>query len=519
MVRELFTNAKNIRALSRKKKLFLNTFFSLFYQLTSILCGFILPRFFLEYFGSSVNGLVASVSQFLGFITLAECGVGAVVQSTLYRPLAQKNELEISKIIIAAERFFRKIAFILLGYTFILMIGYPLFVKESFGYLYTALLIAVISIKSFAQYFLGISYKLLFNADQLGFIQYIIHALVLIANTVACVFLMKNGLSIHVVKLTTSVLFLVQPFLMAVLAKKMYKIDRGIELTENPIKQKWNGLTQHIAAVVLGNTDIVLLTAFSTLENVSIYSVYHLVVNGVKQIVVSLTNGAESMLGNMLAKKEYSKLNASFSGFEWFIHLTVTIVFLSTAFLIVPFVTVYTKDVSDANYIVPIFAYLITISQGLICLQIPYKVMVLAAGHYKETQWSSIIEAVINVVVSIVLIFPLGLNGVALGTIAAIGYRLIYLTCYLSKNILRRSISFFLKRIIVDIVCVSLSWLVFSSLRNCFVLKEVTWLSWICLGVKIVVVCAFVTLIVNLIFSYKEMGQFLRARKNKLRKI
>ena len=95
------------------------------------------------------------------------------------------------------------------------------------------------------------------------------------------------------------------PVLLSVIAKRKYKIDHKIELTGEPIKQKWNGLAQHIATVVLGNTDTVVLTFLSTLENVSVYAVYHLVVNGVKQIVVSMTNGMQAMLGNMLAKNEH----------------------------------------------------------------------------------------------------------------------------------------------------------------------------------------------------------------------
>ena len=65
--------------MTRKTKLLLNTSTSFIYQLTVIACGFILPKLFLTYYGSEVNGLVSSITQFLGFIALCECGVGAVV--------------------------------------------------------------------------------------------------------------------------------------------------------------------------------------------------------------------------------------------------------------------------------------------------------------------------------------------------------------------------------------------------------------------------------------------------------
>ena len=69
--------------MTRSKKMILNIVFGGLYQVVTVLCNFILPRYFLTYYGSEVNGLVSSINQFLIFITLCECGVGAVVQSAL----------------------------------------------------------------------------------------------------------------------------------------------------------------------------------------------------------------------------------------------------------------------------------------------------------------------------------------------------------------------------------------------------------------------------------------------------
>ena len=112
----------------RKKSLALTTIFSLIYQVVVVICGIILPKLYMKYFGSELNGLVTSITQFLGFITLLEAGVGNVVQSSLYRPLAQKDDAEISKIIISSNRFFRKIALILAVYVAGLMVFYPFLV-------------------------------------------------------------------------------------------------------------------------------------------------------------------------------------------------------------------------------------------------------------------------------------------------------------------------------------------------------------------------------------------------------
>ena len=97
------------------KKLAFNTISSLVYQVTVVICGLILPRFILQFFGTEVNGLVNSITQFLGIIAFLDLGVGAVIQSSLYKPLAQKDNESISKIMVSGGRFFRKIAYILLG--------------------------------------------------------------------------------------------------------------------------------------------------------------------------------------------------------------------------------------------------------------------------------------------------------------------------------------------------------------------------------------------------------------------
>ena len=504
--------------MTRRKKLMLSTVSSLIYQLTTIVCGFILPRFFLTYYGSAVNGLVSSITQFLGFISLCECGVGAVVQSALYEPLAKMDKIQVSKIVISSERFFRKIAYILLVYTVCLMIFYPFITIKSFDYMYTFVLILVISISSFAQYYFGMTYRLLLNADQLGFCQYFIHTTTLLLNTISCIFLMKNGASVQVVKLVTSLIFLLQPFSMMLIAKRRYKIDRNIILTEEPIKQKWNGLAQHISAVVLGNTDTVVLTLLSTLENVSIYAVYYLVVNGVKQIALSLTNGVQALFGNMLAKNEKDTLNSTFDTFEWAMHTLITLIFTVTAMLILQFVRVYTAKITDANYIVPAFAYLITAANAAYCLRLPYNIMVLAAGHYKQTQSSAIIEALINIILSIVLVFNYGLVGVAIGTLVAMMYRTIYFAIYLSKNITYRDIRHFIKHIIIDIVTVILIVATVKLLPNFFKMSKTNYLSWIILALKTGIFSLIIVAIVNIMFYNRNIKRLVFCMNKKQNK-
>lgn len=503
--------------MTRQRKLALNSITSLVYQVTALVCGFVLPRFLLSAYGDGVYGLTSSITQFLGFISLCEMGVGAVVQSALYKPLADGDDVELSRIAKSSDRFFKRIAYILVAYTVILMLVYPLVTKD-FDYTYTLLLIFVMSISTFAQYYFGMTYRLLLTADQLGFIHYALHSVSLVLNTVACVVMMHFGASIHAVKLVTSLIFLLQPLCLSIIARRKYKIDRKIVLVGEPIKQKWNGITQHVAAVVLGNTDVMVLTLMSTLENVAIYSVYFLVVNGVKQIIMSLTGGTQAMFGNMLAKGETEALDRSYSIFEWVMHTLVTLVFGATAALIIPFVSVYTSGVTDVNYAVPLFAVLITLAYAVYCIRLPYNTVVLAAGHYKQTQWSAIIEAAINIIISVVTVWSFGLVGVAIGTLCAMLYRTVYFALYLQDNIINRKIVHFIKYILTDALTVILFALCLYFFKGAYQLTELTYTAWIILAIKVVGTIALPALIVNLVFNRRIMVMALSALVKKKRR-
>ena len=495
---------------SRGEKLALNTVSSLALQVVSVICGFILPRLILETFGSDVNGLVNSITQFLGVITLLDLGVGGVVQSALYKPLADNDTNMISKIYVSANKFFRRLAEILLVYVVLLMIFYPMLVNKSFGHMYTALLIAAICISSFAQYYFGIVNSLLLNADQRGYIQYVAQIITLILNTFACYIIIKLGASIQIVKLTTSLIFLLRPLFLVFYVKKHYSIDKKITYTEEPIKQKWNGMAQHFASYVLNGTDNIVLTMFSTLGNVSIYSVYNVVIIGVKNALLSVTNGFQSLIGEMLAKKETMKLNAFFGFVEWFLHTGTTLVFGCTGVLIVDFVRVYTYGINDADYIQPLFAVLITIANAGHCLRLPYNILILAAGHYKQTQSNYIIAMILNIVVSIATVKMWGLVGVAIGTLIAMAYQTVWMAKYDSKNIICWPFKNFLKQCGVDAITVIIASLATFKIP----MLSVSYVSWFLLAIEAFGIWLIISIVINTIF-YRErvLSIFIRVKR------
>ena len=494
----------------QNKILFYNSISPLIYQVTTIICGFILPRLILGHFGTEVNGLVNSITQFLAIISFLELGVGAVVQSSLYKPLADKDNITVSKVITSADKFFRRLGYILAIYVVVMLFYYPYLVKQSFSFTFTATLIVAISIRSFAQYFFGIVNRLLLLADQKAYIQYIAQTVAVIANTVGCYVLIAFDCSVQVVYGLTSFIFFLQPLAIHLYIKRYYALDRQIHYDVEPIKQKWNGVAQHIAAVILSSSDSIVLTTFSTLINVSIYTVYYLPMSGARLMIMSMISGIEALIGNLWAKQDLAELRKVFAWTEWSIHTGTTLIFTLTAVLIVPFVQVYTHGVNDANYMQPLFGVLLVAANSGHCLRLPYNIMILAAGHYKQTQHNYIIAAVMNIAISIVCVMQFGLIGVALGTLAAMVYQTVWMAWYNSKNFICWSMRKFAKQICVDVVsAVGIYWL--GSLME---MSSVSYVEWVLLAVKVIAIGGIIVLVVNGMF-YRE---YLRKIWRKVKK-
>ena len=497
-----------------KQKLVLNTVCSLLQQGIAVLCGLIVPRLILVAYGSEVNGLIQSVTQFLGLVTFMELGVGQVLQSALYKPLAEGDSRRVSEVLASGNRFFRRIAQILLVYVLLLMIAYPLLVERHFGWLYTAAMVGILSLGSFAQYYFGIIDRLLLNADQRGYIQYISQMIALIVNVVLSFVLIRMGAGVHMVKLAASLVFMARPFAVRIYIKRHYSLERNVRYEGEPIAQKWNGVAQHVSAVVLEGTDAIVLTMFSTLGNVSVYSVYHLVIAGVKQVYTSATAGLQSAVGALWASGDQKLLRRRFGSMEIVLHAFVVVFFSCTGLLILPFVQVYTVGITDVEYIQPLFAVLLVVSHGIRCLRTPYNIMILAAGHYKQTQRCHIVATVLNLVISVATVSAWGLVGVAIGTLIAFAYQTVWMAVYDAKHLLQRPIRFFVKQLAADGVAVLLICLAASGIE----LGAVSYAAWFVMAVKVGAVSLVVTgCTTGVFFFYETKAALTMLRKKTIR--
>lgn len=427
--------------------------------------------------------------------------------------MAEKEKKQLSMIVLSAERFYRRIATLFLIYVVCLMFIYPFIHIKTYSWIFTASLIVILAIGNFAQYYFGITYQTLLNADQKGYIPLTLQAVAIVLNLIFCIILIKLGAPIHIVKLATVSVYLIRPFGVSWYAKKHYDIDKSIKIVGEPIKQKWNGLYQHVATVVLNNTDVMVLTFFSSLSNVSIYTVYYNVIRMLKELIESLTHGIMPLLGNMYATKD-EKLFIFFDFMEWAMHTLIVFLFSVTAITITPFIRVYTEGITDANYVQPIFGVLLTVANMFFCMRIPYSLLVKAVGHYKETQNSALIEMFINIIISVVTVFKFGLIGVTLGTICSMLYRSVYLALYTSKYLLKRNYRILGERVLEDTVTIILIY-IFSTVVK---ITPASYLEWVAFAVIVSVIAICTIFSVNIVFSRKYIIKTVEYMRRRIRK-
>lgn len=487
----------------RKKRLLLSVGASLYKQMAYIIMGLILPRLIIYNYGSSVNGLVNSITQFLGYISMLEMGVSAVVSSSLYLPLSKNDMPEVSKIMVASKRFYRKIAGVLILYSISLVFLYPVLIDNQFDFGFTATLIAAIAVNLFVQYYFGISNTILLNADQKAYIPCFASGTTVLINLLISYVLIVHNVSIQVLQLATSLIYILRPIIYCIYVKRGYDLDYHIHYKENPIKQRKSGILHHLAFSLFQNTDIVVLTVFSTLKAVSVYSVYFYVVNAVVGVIQTATSNITALLGNLLSQNEMQQTKEFFEFYTWFMHFITVILFSTMGCLIIPFIRLYTFGLNDTNYIEPLFAYLLILSYAVYVIRLPYNQIIIASGRYKDTQLGAVVEAVLNLVISIVLVVKYGLIGVALGTLIAMLWRTIDLIQYLSKNILFISIPIIIKNIMIDILIVFIN----SVIAYYFQVKADSYIIWGIYACIVLIIFLCVGILINLLFNKKYFIQ------------
>lgn len=468
---------------------------SLLLQFVTIISGFVLPKIILSFFGSDVNGLISSINQILNYVQLLEGGLSGVVMAALYKPLSENNEQKISQIINATISFFRQIGIIYIVYVAVVGFIYPMLKNTGFDYLYSMGLVWVLGLNLFVQYFFSLSYKILLNADRKVYFVSLTQIIIIIINLIVVCFCAVFFKDILIIKLFSGLVFFIQPILYRKYIKGHYHLDRSAPKDNAALKQRWDGFGINLAYFIHTNTDIVILTVFASLADISIYSVYYMIISALKNLIMSISSSITPSFGKKLAECDRNQIKYLFDKYEFGMSFITTLIFTCGIILVTPFVSVYTNNIEDANYIQYGFGYILGIAEMIYCFREPYIAVSYAAGHFKSVSGFAYVEAILNIAISLFLVKCFGIVGVAVGTMISMIYRMICHVWYLSKNILVRPLSLFFKNIAVFGICSAVGCAVSIHYFNLMVTNYFNWFVVACQ-------CFVFVLILLIIFSF-----------------
>lgn len=504
----------------RTKNATLNILFAIILQLVTFVRGLILPRIIIPAYGSDINGLVSSITQFLTYISLLEAGVGTIFRSSLYKPLADGDTEKVSGVINEQKRFYRKIGLVFVFYVIALCFIYPLIAKTKISTEYIVSFILILSISTFAEYFISLPYVSLLSADQKVRISYIVSIVYTIVNILVALFWVWLKADIRLIYLSMCVIGLLRPLFYWLYVKKHYNLSKTAAPDASALKQRWNGMVHHVSYYVHTNTDSAILTIFVGTAMVSVYNVYGAIIFGMERLITSVSAGTAAGIGNVLVSDDKKTIDRTVDLFEFIQSAATTVLFTITALMIMPFIKLYTANMTDINYIYPEFGYVLVCAEAIYCFRCIYSTISTNANKFKETQLGAILECVVNLVLSLILTLAcgMGLLGIAIGTLAGMFVRYLAEVLFLSKNVINRSVLKAFKSLLVNACIAAVSILICHFALNYDTISSLS--NWIIFAIISSFVVIAVAIPVYLIFNNSEMKTicsriFPKRRKNK----
>lgn len=331
---------------------------------------------------------------------------------------------------------------------------------------------------------------------------------------VVSIFLIYIGAGVLFVKAVATGVYMLRLVLVKIYVKRKYPaLDFYAEPNEGALKQKNAALLHQVVGIIVNNTDTTVLTiclgAKSLLE-VSVYGIYMMVVNAVNQLMTSFSNGLTAGFGEVIAKNEEETLKKSYSSYEYMYFVIMFIVIACMGVLILPFVGVYTINLTDVQYVRPVLGILFTLIVFMQNVRIPGLTIICAAGHYKETRYQAILEAVINITVSLGLVWKFGMAGVLLGTVCSYGYRSFEIVFYTSRHLVKGCAKKSMFRILRNVFTVA----ILCTVGTYVIPQEITsFTTWFLYAIGMGLTSVFFVVVINYVVEPDEFMQ-LRHRVN-----
>ena len=399
-----------------------NFIFGLVSQVVTIGLGVIIPRLVLVNLGSEANGLLSAIGSVLTYMSLLEAGVGTATIQALYKPIAEQDRASVSAIMSATHYFYRRTGFIYLALVLCMSVGFTLWINTVLPRWQVCLVVLMSGLSGVLSFFFQGKFRLLLSAEGKGYVLTNIATVTSVGVSLAKAAVLIAGGNVVAVQSVYFAFNLAQLVFFALYMRRHYSwVQYNVKPDFGAISQKNAVLVHQISGLIFNNTDVLVLTVFTSLKCVSVYSMYAMIFGMVKSVAVIMSDSFIYALGQSYHDK--TRFMRMYDAYEIYNLSFTAAVFCICRILILPFLRLYTQGVNDINYLDNWLPWLFAVFYLLHNGRVPSANVISIAQRFEDTKWRSVLESVINVTVSIALTYKLGICGVVLGTIAALLYR------------------------------------------------------------------------------------------------
>lgn len=410
-------------------------------QLIIIALGLIVPRIMITNYGSDTNGLTNTLTQIFSYIALLEAGIGQSTRNALYKPITENDRDGVCKILSVSRKYYWKITKYYAGVVILMAVLLPFVLKTELSAKTVFAVVFFEGMSGVIRFMFTENWMQLLMAEGKGYVQ---------ANITLITRLLTYGIKIVLACMKVNIVAiqfgffcvsLIQLTIYKWYIEKNYswiKYDlKSCENIELPDKNAY--VLTEIAWTVFSSTDMILLSILFSTALSSVYSVYNLVYSNISGLMNSVYTSLIYLLGQAYSEslRKYEQVHDEF---ELIFMTAVTILMSCCSVLAVPFVQLYTKGVTDVNYIYVFLPTMFGLIQILSWDRYVTGNLSGIAGHAKVVSKISVIEATSNIILSVLLAPRMGLYGITLATVISLVFKLAYLTYLGNVVVLKRGI-------------------------------------------------------------------------------
>ena len=381
---------------SKRRNSLLNALTSIVYTGINGLLTLIVTRVILLYYGSDYNGLNTTANQIVSILLVLESGFTLASNVALFSPMAEKNNKLVSKIISTTKASFIKIGVVYLLVGTLVVLVYSRLIESSIPYLEILLILLVSLIPTALNLIFATKYSVLFQSSQH---EYIINTIKIVACiigqfTVICIAAYGiNRILLRVLMLLNSIIAVA---LIILIGKKKYSyLDMNLKPDYKLIPGTKDIMVQKFVGLAYSTAPTLIMSARIGTIAISIFGVYNSVVILMRSVANAFLNSPRMSLGVLIAENNLDRTKTIFREYENIVFITTSIMTICYYSLIMPFVSIYTKGVNDANYVQNSIAVLMGLIFYIECLHIPSGIFLNMAGIFKVSKNIQSIAAIV----------------------------------------------------------------------------------------------------------------------------